>query len=99
MKTITLKVPVKLTEQSAPVEALHFREKLCAGDLRGIKIKDVISDDVQFSALTTIAGRMCGQTDALMEKLELDDYGEVTAYVLSFFHPAPSEKTSTAPSH
>lgn len=77
---LVLKKPVSVGETT--VAELSFREELVAGDLRGIKLSslsDPASDD-----LLKIAGRLCGQTDAVMNKLSLADMSEVIGIIGGF---------------
>lgn len=87
----TLKRPIRLTEASPEISELVFREEVVAGDLRGIKqssLADPLVDDV-----LKIAGRLTGQTDAVMNRLSPEDLGEVMAIVHGFFKAGPETGT------
>lgn len=76
-KVIKLKHPIELGKETY-TELTFRRGRL--GDLRGVKIsKDVAVDD-----LIKIASRMCGETTGVLERLDVEDSGEVVAIALGF---------------
>jgi hypothetical protein len=81
-RVFKLKKPIKVGETTEPVTELKLREEVCAGDLRGIKLsslQDPMTDD-----LLKIAARLSGQTELVINKLGLEDMGEVLAAVVDF---------------
>ena len=90
---LTLKKPIRLGESTPEITELTFREEVVAGDLRGIRqsaLADPLTDDI-----LKIAGRLCGQPDAVMNRLSLEDTGEVMAAVHGFFKSG--QETGTTP--
>lgn len=90
-KTIKLRVPVQLGTQL--VDELNFRVPT-AKDFRGLPL------DLDMNGLLKIAGRLCGQTDVVIDRLTggmtWGDLGEVISTV-SFFISG-SQKAGSAPS-
>lgn len=79
---VVLRKPVTLGETTATVTELNLREEVVAGDLRGVKFSslgDPTPDD-----LLKIASRMCGQPEAVLNKLGLEDMAEVIEGVAGF---------------
>lgn len=90
---LVLKRPIRVGETGAPITELVFREEVVAGDLRGIKQKNLA--DPLIDDILTIAGRLTAQPDAVMNRLSPDDLGEVLQLVNGFFAPGP--ETGTGP--
>ena len=67
----TLKKPIQIGESGPPITEFNFREEVCAGDLRGVKMS-ALSDPAPEDILK-IAARLCGQTDVVMGKLSFGD--------------------------
>jgi hypothetical protein len=76
-----LKKPIQLGEGPVVTE-LNLREEIVAGDLRGIKIASLA--DMQTEDLLKITGRLCGQVDALMTKLDIGDFFKLVEIVGGF---------------
>jgi hypothetical protein len=93
-ETYRLKTPVALGEGMAPVEVLSFRTAVVAGDLRGIKLSGL--QDMSTDDLLKLAGRLCAQPDAVMNKLTLPDLGGVIELIAPFL--AGGEETGSKPS-
>lgn len=93
-RTMVLKKSIIVGETGAPITELHFRAEVVAGDLRGIRVRDL--DNPPLDAVLTIAGRLCGQPDVVMNKLSHVDLGALLEIVGGFLSPAPA--TGTAPS-
>ena len=74
METIKLKKPIKLSETQPEITELTFRE-MVAGDLRGLK-----QDDPMGSTLN-LAGRLCGQPPAVMDRLSMGDLAQVSEFI------------------
>lgn len=95
---ITLKKPFAFG--SDHISELNFREELCAGDLRGVKLALAAEGDI--GPLMTIAGRLCGKVDPVMSKLGLADTKQCTDYVnkllADFFGNGAEADSSTEPS-
>lgn len=88
-----LKRPVKVGESSPEVTELVFRDEVVAGDLRGIRMSGLVDPSVD--DLLKIGGRLCGQPEAVMNRLSPEDFGEVAAIVNGFFKAGP--ETGTKP--
>ncbi len=94
-----LKDPIAILSKDTglPIETvseLTFRESVCAGDLRGIKasaLGDPMIDDI-----IKIAGRLSGQSEAVMIRLSFQDLDEIGALVFGFLHAG--RKTGTTQS-
>jgi hypothetical protein len=85
---LVLKKPIRLGESTPEITELVFRDEVVAGDLRGIKqssLMDPLTDDI-----LKIAGRLCAQPDAVMNRLSPEDFGEVLALVNDFFRAGPA---------
>lgn len=86
-----LKKPIQLTSESPLITSLTFREEVVAGDMRGVPMRDpMLFDDV-----LKIAGRLCGQPDAVLNKMSLVDLLEVAPLVAGFM--GIGLETGTAP--
>lgn len=81
---LTLKKPIRLGETTPEITELTFREEVVAGDLRGIR-QSALATDPLIDDVLKIAGRLCGQPDAVMNRLSVYDTGEVMALVHDFF--------------
>ncbi len=82
-KIVTLRYPIQIGQRA--VEQLAFRRGRFE-DLKGLDIR--LGDDtvpVPFEALIKIAGRMCGEIDAVIGKLEGEDMAEVAQIALGFY--------------
>lgn len=90
---LVLKDEIPLGELE-PLRELNFRERIVAGDMRSIKVNSL--SDPSLDDLLRIAGRLCGQPDAVLNKLSLADLAEVVALVGSFLSGGP--KTGSTPS-
>lgn len=77
-----LKKPVSVGEQGTPVTELNFREEVCSGDYRGVKASAML--DPEMDVLIKVAGRLCGQPDAVMNRLGNADTWEVARIVSGF---------------
>jgi hypothetical protein len=94
---VKLKRPIQIAaKDGAEIETiseLTIREEICAGDLRGIKLKSL--EDPSMDDLLKIAGRLAAQPDHVMNRLGLDDMGEIVQAVASFLDRGETS-TSTA---
>lgn len=76
---LQLKNPIQVGE-GAPITELNFRDEPVAGDMRGIPIRDpMLWDDI-----LKLAGRLCAQPDAVMNRLSFGDLQEVAKLVGGF---------------
>lgn len=94
MRSLKLKKPIAHGELSAPITELSFREEVVAGDLRGVAMRE----PMMFEDLLKIAGRLCGQPEAVMQKLSVTagDMNEVLQLVGNFMsggQPTGSEQS------
>lgn len=62
---LVLKKPIQIGDDT--VTELNFREEICSGDIRGVKL--ALMSDGDLSPLFTVAGRLCGQVDVVMNRL------------------------------
>jgi tail assembly chaperone E/41/14-like protein len=92
--TVKLESPIILGEKIPPTAELVFRTTVVAGDLRGIKFSGLA--DMSVDDLLKVAGRLSGQPDIVMNRLELADLATVTEHVNRFLNPG--QKTPDAPS-
>lgn len=88
---ITLRDPVK--SGSAVISELTLREKVCAGDFRGIPARNPMF----FDDLLKIAGRLSAQEEHVINALSSHDMQVVLEAVGGFLQDSPSE-TGTTPS-
>lgn len=88
---VTMKLKRPITQGSQVIEELTFRPAT-AKDFRHLPTVTGFEMDT----LLTLAGRLSGQTDPVIDKLEGDDLEEVIALV-SGFMPG-SRRTGSAPS-
>lgn len=81
--TIPLVAPI-IREGGVNVETLTLR-KPNAGELRGLKVPDVVNGDVNtiIALLPRIASPVISQDEA--ETLDLEDFGEIAGAVFGFF--------------
>jgi hypothetical protein len=83
--TITLKKPVTIGgkdgRRDTVVSELHFRSNVEAGDMRGIRLTD---EPMTFDEMIKVGGRLCGQPDVIMFKLDLKDARKVVTLVSGF---------------
>ena len=79
-----LKKPVKAGNDD--VRELTFREEIVAGDMRDIPIGE---EGMTVGHLLKIAGRLCGYPELVINKLSLEDTGEVLKIVGGFMNAGP----------
>lgn len=79
-KIVTLRHPIAFGSET--VSELRFRRGRL-GDLKGIALPSDAAA-VRMDDLILLAGRLCGQPPALIERLDEDDSGEVLALALGF---------------
>lgn len=77
-RVVKLQYPVE--RGSERITELVFRRGR-VGDMKGMKLGETVAA----SDLVLIASRMCGQPVDVIEKLDVDDAGEVMDIALSFF--------------
>ncbi len=85
---VKLKYPIQGPDGTL-VEQLAFRRPI-AEDFDGLTLK--IGDGgmvVDFTQMRKLAGRVCGQTDVVMRKLDIADMQEVGVLVMGFIGPGP----------
>jgi len=83
--TVKLKTPI--TFGSATIGELTFRRPK-AKDFAGIELK--IGDGglvLDFSSILRLAGRLCGQPDAVIGEVDIGDFTEITEIVMGFIMP------------
>lgn len=79
MRKYVLKKPIVLGSE-VPVTELNFREEVCAGDMRDIDMTELKKPGPNLK----IAARLCGMTDAEMDKLSVPDMFAVIGLVQGF---------------
>jgi len=77
--TVTIKLAHPIEFGKTTIEELTFR-KGRLGDMKGIRVGEA----VPMEGIMAVAGRMCGQPLAVMEKLDEEDAGEVVSIALGF---------------
>ncbi len=77
--TLKLKKPIMVGE-GEPITELSFRDEVCAGDMRGLAMRD----PMHWDDILKIAGRLCGQTDVVMNKLSFADTAKVVEMTGNF---------------
>lgn len=75
-KTYTLKHPV--TVGSETISVLSFRRPV-AGDFKDVSLQNITAGD-----LMKAAGKMCGQPQQVIEKIDLEDVFALTELVTDF---------------
>lgn len=88
---LKLKEPIQFG--SATLTELVFREKLVAGDLRGLRPGSM--NDLTFDDFLKVASRMSGQPEAALYGLSLEDLTAVLGVVADFFKASAGQKTLT----
>lgn len=79
---IQLKVPILLTEQSTPITELEMREKICPSDIRFLRATHM--GDPTIEDMLTLASRLTGQSEAILNKLDMADLDTVCGEAWSF---------------
>lgn len=71
------------------IKELHMRTEMCAGDLRGIPMREPLwADD-----LIKLIGRMSGQPEVVVLKMSVYDMQGAGEVVMGFFHASPEDET------
>lgn len=87
---LVLKEPIVMGDMT--ITELNVRERVVAGDLRGIPMRNpMLTDD-----LLKIAGRLCAQPDNVMNALGLEDFEQLAEVVMGFSNGG--QRTPTTPS-
>lgn len=95
---LKLERPLKIGEQGAQITELNLRERICAGDYRGLKLGSLMTavGDVPVDDYLKIASRLSGQPDAVINDLGEADLAAVINAINSF--RMAGQKTSTTAS-
>ncbi len=88
-----LKEPISLGEGD-PITELNLREKVVAGDMRGLAMRDPMQHD----EILKLIGRLSGQVDAVVNKMAFVDYVEVASFVSGFMQAGPETGNGPSPS-
>jgi len=80
--TVKLKAPISRGENSEAVQELIFSREPKVGDLKGIRLDNIRTDD-----LIMVAGRLCNQPPSVMDKLSLADAINVVEVIMPFLDP------------
>lgn len=94
IRKVILKKPIQFGQEGAPITELAFRDEIVAGDLRGIPMRE----PMLFDDILKMAGRLCGQPEAVMNRLSMADLQEVAALVGSFTESGPATGPTSSPS-
>lgn len=84
MGHVKLKLRTPTLEGEDLVSELSFRDEVCAGDYRGIKMSSLA--DPEMDSLMKVASRLCGRTEAFLAKLGNRDAWEVATLVRGFMN-------------
>jgi hypothetical protein len=88
----TLMVPIQFGSET--ITELTIREKVVAGDMRGIEMRQrPLHDDIM-----KLAGRLTGQPDPVIQAMAFADYIEVANLVAGFIDPGPATGNTPSPS-
>lgn len=90
-----LKKPVTGIEDQ-PIGSLTFREEIVAGDLRDLKLQNLA--EWTTGEVLRLAGRLCAQPDAVLNRLSVADLLEVQTLVLGFLMAGHQTGTASSPS-
>ena len=80
--TIKLKEPITRGTNSEAIQELVFSREPRVGDLKGIKLDNIRTDD-----LIMVAGRLCNQPPSVMDQLSLADAVAVVEVIMPFLDP------------
>jgi hypothetical protein len=94
MVTLKLRKPIRLGEESPLVTELHFREEICAGDMRGVMLRD--DGGMTWDENMKVISRLTAQPEPLINKLSLVDALEAVRLASGF--TGASQPTGTKPS-
>lgn len=83
---LPLRLRHPVTVADVTVTELVFRDSATAGDLRGVKLRDLEMPE----NLLRVAGRLCGQPDPIMHALSIPDFVRVAEVVGGFFEVGPT---------
>jgi hypothetical protein len=75
----TLKEPI--THADETISELNFRTKVCTGDVRDLKAANMFET---IGDVVKLAARLCGQPEAAINKLGLQDLNEIGDLVMGF---------------
>lgn len=84
---LTLKEPVeRCTEDGkilATISELNFRDRLTAGDFRGLRVSS-LGPEMMVDDMLRLASRLCAQPDDVLNKLGMIDLDAVTNTIMGF---------------
>lgn len=90
---ITLRLRYPISFDGTTINELTFRERVCAGDMRGLKIDEL----AQVDSILRLASRLTGQPDPVLNKLDAVDVIRITEVVTCFFVPGPTSGSGSSP--
>lgn len=95
---LVLKRPIRVGEKGELTE-LVLRERICAGDYRGLKLGSLMTSpaEVSIDDFLKIAARLAGQPDLVMNDLSEEDLGAVIEAVISFRLAGQKTATTASP--
>lgn len=91
-----LKKSIQVGEMGPAVTEFIVREAVVAGDLRGIRMKDLV--DPTMDDVLKLIGRLSGQPDVVVNRLSLEDFDFLGAEVMGFFKRGPETGSNGSPS-
>lgn len=97
---LVLTRPLKVGDKGVELHELTLRERLCAGDYRGLKLGSLMSTDagaVPVDDYLKIASRISGQPDAVINDLSEEDLAAVVNAINSFRQAGQKPATAGAP--
>ncbi len=96
---IKLERPLKVGEKGAELTELVLRERLCAGDYRGLKLGSLMTTvgEVSIDDYLKIASRLSGQPDTVINDLSEGDLGQVINAINSFRLAGQKTATTASP--
>lgn len=93
---IKLERPLRVGEKGAEITELVLRERLCAGDYRGLKLGSLMTTvgEVPIDDYLKIASRLSGQPDAVINDLGEADLAQVISAINDFREASHGKKTT-----
>ena len=80
MEPIVIKLTVPLAHGTETITELRITRRPTAGDLRGIKIRDLTFDDI-----VTVGSRLVALPPSVLNGMDLSDFTELSGVIGAFF--------------
>ena len=96
---IKLERPLEVGEKGKTITELVLRERLCAGDYRGLKLGSLMTSigEVPVDDYLKIASRLSGQPDVVIHDMSETDLARVINAINSFRQAGPKTETTGSP--